>query len=247
MRFITNEPAMFHKGALIIGDTHFGIEERLKQRGIHNDQFTEMMVEKINKLIMMTKAKKLIILGDVKDNITTVDEKTKTAMQQLQEIIEVTVVRGNHDGGIENVCKNVQPSEGYVYQGLGLVHGHSWPSEDILQCDYVVSAHQHPQIEFIDKSGKRHTETAWLIFPPSKTDIKKKYKKFNEKLQLILMPPFNPLAGKTLKYDEKKHLGPLFKNKLFKYNDAISYRLNGVCIGKLHSHEKIKGVSNSRS
>lgn len=238
MRFITNEPAIFHKGAMIIGDTHFGMEEKLKQQGIYNEHFTDMMVERIKKLIRMTKAKKLIILGDAKDKITVVDEKTKQAFQELEEIIDITVVRGNHDGGIEMVCKDVKPSEGFVFENLGLVHGHSWPSEEVMHCEYIVSAHQHPQIEFIDRSGKRHTEIAWLVFSANKTNIKKVYKKFNEKLQLILMPSFNPLAGKTLKYDDNEHLGPLFKNKLFKYNDAISYRLNGVCIGRLKDMKK---------
>ena len=233
MRFITNEPALFHKGALIIGDTHFGIEEKLKTRGIYNDKFTELILEKIKKLIRMTKAKRLIILGDVKDKITFVDEKTKYVFKELEQLIEITVVRGNHDGGIETICKDVKPSEGFAYNELGLIHGHSWPSEEVMQCAQIVSAHQHPQIEFIDKSGKRHFESAWIVIPANKLQIKKFYKKFNEKICLILMPPFNPIAGKTLNYDEKEHLGPLFNNKLFKYNDAISYRLSGVCIGKL--------------
>ncbi|MDO8554099.1 MAG: metallophosphoesterase [Candidatus Micrarchaeota archaeon] len=247
MRFITNEPAIFHKNALIIGDTHFGIEDKLRLKGIYQNNFTDLMVDRIKKLIKMTKAKKLIILGDVKENITIVDEKTKQTIEELEKIVEITIVRGNHDGGIETVCKDVKPSEGYIYENLGLIHGHSWPSEEIMNCDYLISAHQHPQIEFIDKSGKRHVETAWLVLPANKTNLKKFYKKFNEKMQLILLPSFNPLAGKTLKYDDNEHLGPLFKNKLFKYNDAISYRLDGVCIGKLKNHIISSKISLNRS
>ena len=89
MRFITNEPAVFHKGALIIGDTHFGIEEKLKLQGIYNDHFSEMMLERIIKLVRMTKAKRLILLGDVKDNITSVDRKTRFKKRRFFPVIKV--------------------------------------------------------------------------------------------------------------------------------------------------------------
>ena len=106
-----------------------------------------------------------------------------------------------------------------------------------MQCVYIISAHQHPQIEFKDKSGKIHLEPAWFILPANKSKIKKFYK-FNEKIQLILIPAFNPLVGKTLKLSAEEHLGPLLSNKLFKLNEALIYQLNGICLGELKNIEE---------
>ena len=131
--------------------------------------------------------------------------------------IQITIVRGNHDGGIERLeflGISALPSEGIVYEGLALVHGHSWPSEECMQADYLISAHQHPQIEFVDKSKKRHTESAWFVAPSNFREMKKHYKTPNKNLKIILMPAFNPLVGSPLNHGKSRaviHLGPLFK------------------------------------
>jgi len=237
MRFIFGEPAIFHKDALIIGDTHFGIEFRLKEKGIHYEGASEQILEKIISLVKKTKAKKLIMIGDVKECITHVDKITENVFKKLQTKVPITIVRGNHDGGIEKICDDVKPSEGFFYEGLGLMHGNAWPSEELVFADYLVSAHQHPQIELKDKLGKIHVEPAWFVLPPNKTKIKNFYKKFNKKIQLILLPAFNTLVGKSLKLNAEKHIGPLLYNRLFKLNDALVYRLNGICLGKLKNIE----------
>lgn len=59
------------------------------------------------------------------------------------------------------------------------------------------------------------------------------YKKFNKKIKLVLLPAFDSLVGTTLKQDPSEHLGPLLRNKLFKYNDAKMYSLSGVYLGKI--------------
>ena len=233
MRFLYGEPAIFHKGALIIGDTHFGIEQRLQSRGIHYSDISEQMYEKIISLIRKTKAKKIIMLGDVKENIMAVDSITERIFERLQKKIQIIVTRGNHDGGIESVCANVEPSSGMVYEKLALVHGNAWPDKELMKQRYVVSGHQHPQIEMRDRAGKVHRESAWIVLPAAKTSIKKFYKKFNDKISLILMPAFNPLVGNTLKINAEEQLGPLLSNKLFKLNEALVYRLDGTQLGKL--------------
>ncbi len=237
MRFIFGEPAIFHKDALIIGDTHFGIEFRLKEKGIHYEGVSEQILAKIISLVKKTKAKKLIMLGDVKEGITQVDKITENIFKKLQSVVPVTVVRGNHDGGIEKICDDVKPSEGFVYEGLGLLHGNAWPGEELFFADYLISAHQHPQVEFKGRLNKIHAEPAWFVLPPNKSKLKKFYK-FNEKIQLVFLPAFNPLVGKSMKLNATEHMGPLLSNKLFKLNEALVYQLNGMCLGKLKNIEE---------
>ncbi|MFA6530970.1 MAG: metallophosphoesterase [Candidatus Micrarchaeia archaeon] len=244
MKFLYNAPAIFHKDALIIGDAHFGIEGKLFRKGIFSNDFSEKLAEKIIELLKQTKAKKIIFLGDVKDDITYLDQYTIRAFRKIKEYtddaknkIEIIIVRGNHDGGIENLGNGITivPSDGFVYHGLGLIHGHSWPSEQCMKAKYLISAHQHPQIEFIDSSEKRHVETVWIVASPDEKIIGEHYENFNKKITLIMMPAFNPIIGNTIKTGEEKHLGPILNNKLFKWNDALLYRLNGIPVRRLSS------------
>lgn len=241
MKFLYNAPAVLHGGALIIGDTHFGMEEKLKESGVFESTLSERMFERIKVLLKETKAKKLIIVGDVKESILEVDKKTYGIMKKLSEITDVTVVKGNHDGGIE-ICSlfgvEVVPAGGFVYKKLGIMHGHSWPGKELMQCEYIISAHQHPQILFTDRSGKVHRESVWLMAEPEKKNIKKKYEKFNKKIKLVLLPAFNPLVGSVINIAKKKQLGPIFNNKLFKLNDALVFRLDGSLVGKLKNIKK---------
>jgi len=241
MKFLYNAPAILHHGALIIGDTHFGMEERLKEQGIYDNELSSRIFERIKKLLKETKAKRLIICGDVKENILEIDSKTYKILEKLAEITDVTIVKGNHDGGIDKVSLlgvKVVPAEGFVYRKLGITHGHSWPGKELMECDYLISAHQHPQIVLTDKLGKVHREAVWLIAEPEDKKIRRHYEKFNKKIKLVLIPAFNEMVGSVVNIEKKKQLGPILNNNLFKLNDALVVRLDGSLVGKLNSIKK---------
>ncbi|MEM3499667.1 MAG: metallophosphoesterase [Candidatus Bilamarchaeaceae archaeon] len=235
LRFLYNEPAIFYKKALIIGDVHFGIEKRLMEKGIYENTLSERLKQKIENLIYNTKAKKLIIAGDVKDEITILDEITMKLINSLCDNVEVIIVKGNHDGGIEKTKAIVVDASGFLYGQVGVIHGHSWPNEEVMSAKWIVSAHQHPQIRFTDKSGKVHSEPCWVVAIANPAEISKYYNNFNKKSKLILMPAFNPLVGSAIKKGE--HLGPILNNNLFKLNDALLFNMHGVLIGKLSEVE----------
>lgn len=166
MKFLYNAPAIFHRGAVIVGDTHFGMEAKLRRKGVHYEQFSMRLFERLKELAVQHRAKRIIFLGDVKEDITMLDGKTEEVLAKLAMLCELVIVKGNHDGGIER-CGNarVVGPEGFVYEGLGLMHGHSWPAGELLSCRYVVSGHQHPMVGMSDAFGRRHREAAWLIAP----------------------------------------------------------------------------------
>lgn len=236
MKFLYNAPALFHKGALIVGDTHFGMETKLRRKGIYDDQFSMRLFNKLKELIEHHKAKKLIFLGDVKEDITMLDKRSEEILSRLSMLCEVVVVRGNHDGGIDNFeGAKVTPAEGIVYEDLGLMHGHSWPAEELMQCKYLVMGHQHPMISVTDAFGRKHVEPAWLIAPANDDKIAERYPNMNKKIKLIMMPAFNPLVGTVIKIDKKERLGPILNNRLFKLSHAIVVRLDGIRLGKLEN------------
>ncbi|NYZ73554.1 metallophosphoesterase family protein [Candidatus Micrarchaeota archaeon] len=234
MKFLYNAPAILHKGAIIVGDTHFGMEDKLRRKGIYDEEFSLRLFSRLKGLIVSHKAKKLILLGDVKEDITMLDKRTEDILAKLSMLCEITIVRGNHDGGIEH-CANAEiaKAEGFAYEGLGLIHGHSWPSDDVMACGHVIAGHQHPLITMTDAFGRKRSEPVWVMAPPDAERIAERYKKFNKKIKLVLMPAFNPLVGSTINHDEKERLGPLLNNNLFKLNHAIVFRLDGTCLGEL--------------
>ncbi|MDD5339620.1 MAG: hypothetical protein PHV13_00040 [Candidatus ainarchaeum sp.] len=236
MKFLYNAPAILHRGAIIVGDTHFGMESKLRRKGIFDEQFSLRLFEKLKGLITAHKAKRLILLGDVKEDITMLDAMTADVLARLSLLCEVTVVRGNHDGGIERCgSARIVPSAGFVYAGLGLMHGQSWPAKELMGCDYLVSGHQHPLITMTDTLGRRHSEAAWVIAPANHEKIAEKYETASKKIKLVLMPAFNPLVGSPINFTSEEHLGPVLNNNLFKLNDALVFRLDGTRLGKLHS------------
>jgi len=234
VKFIYDAPALFHRGALILGDTHFGMEEKLRRKGIYDENFSMRLFEKLKCLVEEHKAEKVIFLGDVKEDITMLDKRTEQILSGLSMICEVVVVRGNHDGGIESFRgAKVAPSEGMVHEGLGLLHGHSWPSEDLMRCKHLVMGHQHPMVAISDAFGRKHTEPAWIIAPADVEMLSARYPGARKDIRLILMPAFNPLVGSIMKTDDKSRLGPILNNKLFKLSDALVVRLDGTRLGKL--------------
>ena len=182
MKFLYNAPAIKHKGALIVGDTHFGMESKLRKKGIYDNQFSIRLFYKLEELIKKNKIKKLILLGDVKEEIKFLDGQVKEILIRLSKLCEVIIVRGNHDGGIESFGQvKVVDAQGIVYEKLGLIHGHSWPSEELMKCDYLIVAHQHPCIAITDAFGKKKTEPVWLIASADDEKIEERYKKHNKR------------------------------------------------------------------
>ncbi len=232
MKFLFNSPAILYKKALIIGDTHFGMEDKLREKGIYDLQFSDRLFEKIKSLLAETKAEKLIILGDVKEKITILDSKTQDILAKLSMLTELIIVRGNHDGGIEGCGAKIIASDGFVLGDLGLVHGQSWPSTECMNAKYLISAHQHPLLSVVDKSGKMHSEPVWIFADSDEKSIAEHYKSFNKHIKLILMPAFNPLVGKAFHAGDS-YMGPILSNNLFKINVASVYRLDGTSLGEL--------------
>lgn len=232
MKFIYNAPALFYRDAIIVGDTHFGIERKMQSRGIHYNFLSARISEKLISLIEGNNAKKLIILGDVKDEIGAMDKTTIEILERLSGHAELILVKGNHDGGLVFPGAEIIGSSGFVYGKLGLSHGHAWPDEELFSADYIINAHQHPMVLFRDRLGKSHTEPVWLFLPSDTEKIKSKYENFNKKIELVIIPAFNPLVGSVINRKKEKHLGPLINKKLFKLEQSKLFRLDGTLLGR---------------
>jgi len=248
IKFITNYPATFikDKKILVISDLHIGLETQLLRSGIKIHKQVEKFKEIIDKLIELTNASTLIILGDLKHKVPG------AYFQELRDIpkfleylstkVKVLVTKGNHDDGIELLIPHgvkLYSSRGFKISKYGFFHGHAWPSKKLMQCDHIFIGHIQPAVEFRDKLGYRSRQQAWLKTKLNQEIIKNRYKiKKTGKLNLIVLPAFNNLTGSLNVTGEKKLSGPLLANNIFNLGDAVAYLLDGTYIGDIKSLKK---------
>ncbi len=246
MRFIKNYPVLLISDikAIVIADLHIGISYELYKSGINIPNQVKEMKKTIEKLIRQTKVKTLIVLGDVKHDVPGINYQEMKGipefMKDLSQKIKVDVCLGNHDTYIKKLSPEeikIHGSEGFKIERFGFIHGHAWPSKELLSCDCLITGHTHPVIQFTDKFGYRIIEPVWIKNKIDKEKIKERYKvETTGKLEFIIMPAFNRLLGGTpvnVKRNNDELLGPLLKNNFVNMNESEIYLLDGTYLGKL--------------
>ncbi len=247
LKFVTGEPAILSGKTLVIADLHIGIEHRYKKEGINVPSQSGKLLERIEKLLSKTKAKRLIIIGDIKHKVpgTSFQEEREIPLffQRLLEKTGVEVTPGNHDDRIKNLLPEkvtLHPSTGFMLGKTWLCHGHAWPDKEFLDAEHVVIGHNHASIEFSDKLGYRWIDPVWVRAEIDKKKLPKQYKGFSGSLpELILVPPFNEFAGLIPMNKRAREVrryfieGPSPIFRISKKRTARVYMLDGTFLGKL--------------
>ncbi len=250
---VANEPALLiteeksKKRTLVIGDLHIGVEvglgtERIAKKAIKD------MIEHIADLAKQTKSDSLMLVGDIRHKLPSekeywqqMDEDEEVAHRisveipdmlfKLKKCCEIKVIPGNHDGGLKSYFET---SDEMVIENIGIVHSHKWPSEKMIKnIDTLVVAHSHPAVVFKDEFGYKTREKVWVMGEIDSKELKIQYPYINTgKIKVIIMPAFNPLVTGTPinERSEKKFLGPLLKDKIFKIKKVETFLLDGTSI-----------------
>ncbi len=234
----TKDRALFIKKEkiLILGDLHIGFEYEIFSHGISIPSQTKKILNRILKLIDVTRAKKLVLLGDIKHNIPVFSKQEERELplffNSLSEKVETIVVKGNHDGNIEKFVGEdvkVYQSDGFRYKMYGFLHGHAWMGKDIEKSKILFLAHEHPAIEFRDKYI-RTIEPVWIVTKP----LEKFYERFEKSniSEVVFFPAFNHLIG-GIAFNKKgfKPMGP--NAKLMDIKNGDVYLHDGIYLGKL--------------
>lgn len=250
LKFVTGEPALKIGRAVVVSDLHIGIEYRYRKEGIALPSQSERLFKRLESVVKKTKAKKLVIIGDVKHKVpgTSFQEEREIPafFRRLVDLVDVEVTPGNHDGGIEKLLPEdvkIHPSSGFMLGNTWLCHGHAWPDKSFLNAKQVVIGHNHAGMEFRDKLGFRWIEPAWVRTEFDKRGLKGHYKDMPEKKvpEVVLIPVFNEFAGfiamngpiSEIEKHFSEGLGPLFR--VAKKDKARIYMLDGTFLGRLDS------------
>ena len=229
-------PALRADNIAVITDLHIGLETHLVSKGFHIETRTENMFDTIMELD--DDISRLVVIGDIKDSVPGSNRQEYREIPEfferlLQRFDIVDVVRGNHDTNIEEFLPSrvrIAPASGLLIDDVGFIHGHTWPSDKVMNCNTLVMGHNHPTVMFMDGIGRTFTEPCWVRGP---------FKGKSEKYPVIpknyvIVPAFNRmLGGSPVNIEGGTLLGPLMNSDLADLNNATIHLLDGIDLGTM--------------
>jgi len=239
MEFFEEGPALVIAGEerhLIVADLHFGIEADLAAHGMHFKSRSAARVERLLKIIDATKPDDLILLGDIKHSIPSLTRQEYFEMPgvlaTLRDRLPLLVFPGNHDIGIERFLNEgeLQPKEGAIIDGVGYMHGHTYPDK-CLAGNLIVIGHHHPLLMLRDDVGCALRTPAYLRAEVDEEPLGMEKPADGVTTRVLFVPAFNEIAGYDLLQILKKPFAPLSKN--MKKEGAEIILADGTLIGPL--------------
>ncbi len=272
---VADEPALLLENGkervLVIADLHLGWEVTLARQGIHVPSQVPRLLEKLRKIIENTHPQQLVLLGDVKHAVAKVElEEWKYVPEFFEKLVDiiqnVQVVPGNHDGNLEPLTPpvvKIHRSPGIVFwNGVGLFHGHAWPSPPLLGCKYLVMGHLHPVVVFRDPLGFRITRQVWVRAKSNGEKLAEGVLKYHDvkyegnpvnkfgkeygvgvvNADCIIMPSFNDyLGGQPVNRSHqegwselyREYMGPVLRSGAIDFENGEAYLFDGTFLGKI--------------
>ncbi|HEX7514670.1 MAG TPA: metallophosphoesterase [archaeon] len=243
---VFNEPALTVGNTLVLADLHIGIEYELSLSGIHIPSQIERRIERVLRFLKEVKARRVVLLGDIKHCVSQTSPLERRDvphfLRSLAECVPIDIVPGNHDGGIEYLIPRdtrfgieIHQSKGCSFNNVALLHGHTWPSLELLRCDYIVIGHNHPVVRLADPLGYVSIKPVWIRARFDEGVLRQRFPELGlfSSPDVIIMPAFNELVG-GISFNEASYetlLGPLFSNRAILLEKAQAYLLDGTFLG----------------
>lgn len=223
---------------LCVGDLHIGIEADLRYRGVIVPSQTHRMEREL--IDLSVGVDRLVVIGDVKHQVPGSTRQEHVEVPRffnslLNHYPRIDLVKGNHDTDIESMLPSrvtVHDQEGFVLYGVGFVHGHAWPSQEVMATRLLVMGHNHPAVIFEDGLHHNQVERCWV-----RCRFKNgggRYEKVPE--EAIMVPAFNrSLGGGPVNLEGPRMLGPLLSNGLLDLDNGQVYLMDGLLLGTVSS------------
>ena len=238
---VVNKPALYIPDSkiLVLADLHIGIENELRDFGVHTSSHINQMETMLMEICEEYQPKEIIFLGDIKHSIPSTPFYEKKQIYQFFHRINkkatIHLIPGNHDAWIKTMIPeqiNVHRSDGFQRGTLGFVHGHRWPAESIMNCEYLFCGHTHPTVKLTDRLWYHSYESCWVKTPLYEQKVKQRYETFNKDMIVTILPVFNPLCG-GISVNDEGFVGPI--QYLVHPKKAEIYLLDGSFIGTLNT------------
>lgn len=227
---------------LAVADLHLGYEfELYHDGGLRIPSQAGPMSKRLHAIIEETNPREIVVVGDYKHNIPYVGEwEYEEAEGFARDLgVVVTVIRGNHDVGLDSIlhAENARFGgiRGEIRGRVGFFHGHTWPRAELLTCRYLVMGHSHPCIAIRDSLGVQSRLASFIEARPVWDVFLKRYpselEDYNRKLKFIILPCFNKVFGGTA-FNLETPLGPVARHCL-NIPGSRAILEDGTIIGKI--------------
>jgi len=228
---------------LTLADYHAGIETVLRSDGVELDSRADARRRQVLDLVARSEPDRLVVIGDLVHAIGDPWTAERDELEALFDALDlpVTLVKGNHDGEIEPVLAEIThpieitPATGTRIGDVGFVHGHTWPSERVLDADFVCTGHEHPAVRLEDEVGGRRVERVWLRGPLASTGFDYDAADFEDRAdaeidgELVVFPAFNDRSGGTwINVEGETFLSPFLPDGV---DGGEAYLLDGTRLG----------------
>jgi uncharacterized protein len=229
---------------VVIADLHLGLAATPANPLGPPGSSAPEIADELVRLCGRAGAGRLIVAGDAKHPIVGAPAWLRPVIFDvfatlLDRGVVPEVVLGNHDVGLARCLPKevvVHPSEGVVVDGVGIFHGHRWPSPAVLSARALVAGHLHPGFRFAPTAdapdGKRRV---WLrvdfrdgpgVARPDGAPAAAR--------ELIVLPAFHPLAGtEALNRDRPLRGRSFLYGRFLTRGTARAYLLDGTDLGVL--------------
>ncbi|MCI4326417.1 MAG: phosphoesterase [Thermoplasmata archaeon] len=186
--------------------------------------------------------RRLVVAGDVKHPIVGTPRSLRPSLfgvfaDLLAAGVEVDVVLGNHDVGLAAHLPRevtVHPADGLLRDGVGVFHGHRWPSKRVLGADRLVAGHLHPGYRFASTGESASGKMAcWVRAEFEDVPVGDRPRRFAAK-ELIVLPAFHPLAGReALNRQRPRRSRSFLFGRFLGEGSARAYLLDGTDVGPI--------------
>lgn len=229
---------------LVVSDLHLGLGGSERVGLGAPEASARTMARSLIEASESAGAGRLIIAGDVKHPIVGTPRPLRPVLfdffgRLLESGLTVEVVLGNHDVGLVRHLPSevvVHSAQGTVVEGVGVFHGHRWPSNAVLTAERIVAGHLHPGYRLAptseDGQGKRR---CWVrvAFPPSAPPPKRPRRHAPLRArEMVVLPAYNPVAGTEALNRRRPSPGRSFLFARFlALGEARAYLFDGTDLG----------------
>ena len=236
-RIIDSEPALIlesDKKNLIVSDLHIGFEHKFSSNRNTNGKNSSVdeIISNVTKIIKKESPNTLILLGDIKSSIQSITKSEWNDIpyffEEIKNSLEVILIPGNHDANIEKLIPNdvtLISSKGMIIDDVLLTHGHTMPSENYSNVSNIIMGHIHPV--YFNENSLINGERIWISIKTDKSEI---FSSGKGKINITIVPSFNPYFYATEKKHYKKSISPIIE-KIKDTAIAKIVTLDGTIIG----------------
>jgi uncharacterized protein len=202
-----------HRKFIVAADLHIGSETFGNTSGVilNSKVHIENISNRFQKLIELTKADGLILLGDLKSSISRIAQLEMdiipVTLASISQYAEVFLIPGNHDSYIKYLTPdnvNLISSGGMVLGDILLIHGHTMPSSFRSSVSKIIMGHIHPI--FLRPNNIVNGQRIWIHMKVRKESV------FSDgvgHLEIIIMPSFQESHNAPLRYNLWKAMPPI--------------------------------------